>query len=38
MCVGQAADAFRLFTGLVPDATRMARTFASLIEAERAAA
>ena len=38
MCVGQAADAFRLFTGLAPDEARMARTFAALIEAERAAA
>jgi len=37
MCVGQAADAFRLFTGLEPDATRMGRTFAALIHAERAA-
>lgn len=37
MAVGQAVDAFRLFTGLEPDAARMARTFASLIAAERAA-
>lgn len=37
MCVGQAADAFRLFTGLEPDATRMGRTFAALIDAERTA-
>ncbi|MEO8486619.1 MAG: shikimate dehydrogenase [Betaproteobacteria bacterium] len=38
MCVGQAADAFRLFTGLEPDAARMGRTFAAAIAAERAAA
>lgn len=37
MCVGQAADAFRLFTALAPDEARMARTFAALVEAERAA-
>jgi shikimate dehydrogenase len=37
MAVGQAVDAFRLFTGLEPDAARMARTFAALIDAERAA-
>jgi shikimate dehydrogenase len=38
MAVGQAVDAFRLFTGREPDAARMARTFGALIEAERAAA
>jgi shikimate dehydrogenase len=27
MCVHQAVDAFRLFTGLTPDAARMHRTF-----------
>ena len=37
MAVGQAVDAFRLFTGLEPDAARMTRTFAGLIDAERAA-
>ena len=37
MAVGQAVDAFRLFTGLDPDAGRMAKTFAALIEAERSA-
>lgn len=30
MAIFQAVDAFRLFTGREPDATRMARTFASL--------
>jgi shikimate dehydrogenase len=29
MCVHQAADAFRLFTGLTPDLDRMRRTFAA---------
>lgn len=29
MCVHQAADAFRLFTGLTPDLGRMRRTFAA---------
>ena len=28
MCVHQAAEPFRLFTGLVPDVARMQRTFA----------
>ena len=28
MCVHQAVDAFRLFTGITPDAARMHRTFA----------
>ena len=36
--VGQAVDAFRLFTGLDPDPARVARHFAALIAAERAAA
>ena len=39
MCVYQAADAFRLFTGLEPDTARMHRTFAAaahLREAELA--
>ena len=27
MCVHQAAEAFRLFTGIVPDIARMHRTF-----------
>ena len=31
MCVHQAADAFRLFTGLEPDIPRMHRTFASAL-------
>jgi shikimate dehydrogenase len=29
MCVFQAAEAFRLFTGIVPDITRMHRTFSA---------
>jgi shikimate dehydrogenase len=37
MCVHQAADTFRLFTGLEPDVARMHRTFASAL-AERDAA
>ena len=37
MCVHQAAEAFRLFTGLVPDITRMHRTFATAL-AQRDAA
>ena len=28
MCVHQAAEAFRLFTGLAPDLARMKRVFA----------
>ena len=28
MCVHQAAESFRLFTGLAPDLPRMQRTFA----------
>lgn len=31
MCVHQAADAFRLFTGLEPDTARMHRTFAEVL-------
>lgn len=31
MCVHQAVDAFRLFTGLTPDAARMHRTFAAAL-------
>lgn len=37
MNIGQAVDAFRLFTGLEPDAARMHRTFDRLIAAEREA-
>ena len=37
MCVHQAADAFRLFTGLVPDIARMHRTFARALAARDAA-
>jgi shikimate dehydrogenase len=33
MCVHQAVDAFRLFTGITPDVTRMHRTFASALAA-----
>jgi shikimate dehydrogenase len=38
MNVGQAVDAFRLFTGLEPDPMRMQRHFEALIDAEREAA
>ena len=39
MCVHQAAETFRLFTGLQPDVARMHRTFAAaLAERERQAA
>jgi shikimate dehydrogenase len=31
MCVHQAAEAFRLFTGIVPDVARMKRVFASAV-------
>lgn len=31
MCVHQAAEAFRLFTGITPDAARMHRTFADAL-------
>ena len=33
MCVHQAVDAFRLFTGLTPDAARMHRVFAAALAA-----
>lgn len=38
MAVGQAVDAFRIFTGLEPDAQRMRSHFLELIAAEDAAA
>ena len=31
MCVHQAVDAFRLFTGITPDAARMHRSFAAAL-------
>ena len=31
MCVHQAVDAFRLFTGITPDLARMHRTFAAAL-------
>jgi shikimate dehydrogenase len=34
MAVGQAVDAFRIFTGLEPDAERMRAHFLALIEEE----
>jgi shikimate dehydrogenase len=34
MAVFQAVDAFRLFTGIEPDAERMLRHFATLVGAE----
>lgn len=37
MCVHQAADAFRLFTGLEPDTARMHRTFAAALARRDAA-
>jgi shikimate dehydrogenase len=37
MCVHQAADAFRLFSGLEPDIERMHRTFAAALAARDAA-
>jgi shikimate dehydrogenase len=37
MCVHQAAEAFRLFTGLAPDVARMHRTFATALAARDAA-
>ena len=37
MAVGQAVDAFRLFTGLEPNAERMAAHFAALIAAQQGA-
>lgn len=38
MAVGQAADAFRIFTGLEPDADRMRGHFLQLVAAEEVAA
>jgi shikimate dehydrogenase len=38
MAVGQAADAFRIFTGLEPDADRMRAHFLELVAAEEVAA
>lgn len=38
MAVGQAADAFRIFTGLQPDAERMRAHFLELVAAEEVAA
>jgi shikimate dehydrogenase len=38
MAVGQAADAFRIFTGLEPDADRMRAHFLELVAAEEMAA
>ena len=38
MAVGQAADAFRIFTGLEPDAERMRSHFLELVAAEEVAA
>jgi len=38
MCVHQAAETFRLFTGLQPDVERMQRTFAAALAARDAAA
>ena len=35
MAVGQAVDAFRLFTGLEPNAERMAAHFEALIAAQQ---
>jgi shikimate dehydrogenase len=37
MCVHQAAEGFRLFTGLAPDVARMQRTFATALAARDAA-
>jgi shikimate dehydrogenase len=37
MCVHQAAEAFRMFTGLAPDVARMHRTFATALAARDAA-
>ena len=36
MCVHQAVDAFRLFTGITPDVARMHRTFAAALAARDA--
>jgi shikimate dehydrogenase len=38
MCVYQAAEAFRLFTGIAPDVTRLHRVFATTVAARDAAA
>ena len=38
MCVHQAAETFRLFTGVQPDVARMHRTFAAALAARDAAA
>jgi shikimate dehydrogenase len=38
MCVHQAVDAFRLFTGITPDVARMHRVFAAALAARDAAA
>jgi shikimate dehydrogenase len=38
MCVHQAVDAFRLFTGITPDAARLHRVFAAALAARDAAA
>ena len=35
MAVGQAVDAFHLFTGLEPNAERMAKHFEALIAAQQ---
>jgi shikimate dehydrogenase len=37
MCVHQAAEAFRLFTGIAPDVARMRRAFSSALAARDAA-
>jgi shikimate dehydrogenase len=37
MCVHQAVEAFRLFTGITPDVTRLHRAFAASYEAREAA-
>jgi quinate/shikimate dehydrogenase (NAD+) len=37
MCVHQAVEAFRLFTGITPDIARLHRAFATGYEAREAA-
>jgi shikimate dehydrogenase len=37
MCVHQAVETFRLFTGLVPDVARLQATFATALAARDAA-
>jgi len=37
MCVHQAVEAFRLFTGITPDLARLHRAFAAGYEAREAA-